>query len=154
MNVKELREKLAEYPDEMEVVARYPHCCGRHAIYGGDDDFRGATEDAWWVPELGVVRVGGMDPEEMKLLPLREVLGIGGMYPEKDDKTKWPFRVSGPQMARHRRHEVGDYQVERYEKQRAGIDTTEEDEAAREEAMKSLLGKTEDEWLNGKEDKD
>ena len=107
MNVRELMEVLSHLDPELEVVARYPHCCGRHNYAGRRLDTKhifGATEDAWWVPKVEVTRVGGMDPETKETTPFRDVVGIEGDYPyevldEEDDA------VSARLMCSHRRHE-------------------------------------------------
>ena len=47
MTVKELREQLANYPDDMQVLTRVPHCCGQGNMH----------ENAWFTPEVKTLKV-------------------------------------------------------------------------------------------------
>lgn len=114
MNVKELIEVLSGYDPEMEVVARWPHCCGRHNYRGMDDSvhIHGATDDAWWVPDVFVTRVAGYDPDTSEPVPARDVVGIEGDYPSQSREDAGSGRVDEDEWLRrmrlHRRHEASD----------------------------------------------
>ena len=47
MNVQDLMDILARHDPEMLVVTRIAHCCGQD----------GASEDAVWLPQVGITRV-------------------------------------------------------------------------------------------------
>ena len=116
MTVAELIEVLSGFDPELEVVARYPHCCGRHNYAGRRVDLVnifGATEDAWWIPRVGIERVGGMDPETKELVPWRDVVGIEGVYP--DNVQYEDSETAARLMGTHRRHGQGHAERERGE---------------------------------------
>ena len=119
MRVKELVGVLSGLDPEMEVVARFPHCCGRHNYMGRDDlvNVAGATDDAWWIPKVGVVRIAGMDPApDGGLTEGRDAVGIEGLYPDDDglphlyaaltkEEEKAADQEWHRRMCLHRRHE-------------------------------------------------
>ena len=64
MTVSELIEALHAFPGDLDVVARFPHCCGRHWM--GPHDviaIRGAKEDAWWSTEPVAVTIKRFIPD-------------------------------------------------------------------------------------------
>ena len=118
MKVKELAELLSGFDPEMEVVARFPHCCGRHNYMGRDDPvhLHGATDDAWWIPKVGTVRIAGMDPApDGDLTEGWNAVGIEGLYPDDDglphpyvgqteEEEKATSQEWRRRMCAHRRH--------------------------------------------------
>ena len=118
MKVKELVEALSGFDPEMEVVARIPHCCGRHNYLGREDlvNLAGASDNAWWIPKVGTVRIAGMDPAPGgSLTEGWDAVGIEGLYPDDDDlphgyqgETEEEAKATAQEwrrrMCAHRRH--------------------------------------------------
>lgn len=96
MNVRELITILEGLDPDMEVVTRYPHCCGRHYYGLGSDTihFKGATEDAWWVPEVREITIAGWDTEAKVCTAPYPAIGVGFWDYDPDE------------LATTRRHEV------------------------------------------------
>ena len=118
MNVKEMISRLQDFDPEMEVVARLPHCCGRHNWNGRTDmvNLQGATDDAWWIPKVETVRIAGMDRPGGDFTVGREAVGIQGIYPDDEGLPYLFEKVTeeeeeaaslewGRRMCAHRRHE-------------------------------------------------